>query len=133
MAGGERAGEQDGAADGAAEVGGEARRAERCGAEGDGMGLAADGDAEIGEEGEEVVDISDVRDVIEVDGLVGEEARRNHGKRGIFVAHGAEGAGKGMSSFDDETAHERRKGGSGTGGGCRQVKKEPETRTFPAL
>ena len=100
--------------------------------------FTAHGDpTEIGEEGEEVVDVEDAGDVVEVDELVGENAGREHGQRGVLVAHGPEGAVQGVATFDDESAHgarkrEGREGRKGQAGG-RSLQKRPETRALPAL
>src|SRR5690606_3282913 len=64
-------------------------------------------DADVAEQLEERADVADVRDVLENDGLVGEQCRRERGQCGVLVASGPDGAPEWVSSLDDQLRHLR--------------------------
>ena len=61
------------------------------------------------EEGDEFVEVGDVRDVFQRDGLVGEQGRAENGQHGVLVAGGRDGAGEGLAAVDDEVGHQSEK------------------------
>src|SRR5690606_10698710 len=61
--------------------------------------------AEHPEELEERPDVADVGDVVQHDGLVGEQRRGEHGERGVLVSCGTDRTPQRVAAFDDEFRH----------------------------
>ena len=64
--------------------------------------VLADGDPDVVEQRDHRVDVDDLRDVVEDDLLVREQARREDGQCGVLVARGHDGPGQRPAAFDDE-------------------------------
>ena len=61
------------------------------------------------EERDELVEVGDVRDVFQRDGLIGEQRGAEDGQHGVLVAGGRDGAGEGLAAVDDEVGHRSEK------------------------
>ena len=59
----------------------------------------------LGEEGDELLDVGDERDVAERDLGVGEERRAEDGQDGVLVARRRDGAAEGFAAVDDQIGH----------------------------
>ena len=61
------------------------------------------------EERDELVEVGDVRDIFQRDGLIGEQRGAEDGQHGVLVAGGRDGAGEGLAAVDDEVGHRSEK------------------------
>ena len=68
---------------------------------------ARDRDAEVLQQGEHRLRVADVRDVVEDDLLVRQQAGGQQRQGRVLVAGGDDGAGQRHAAFDDELLHER--------------------------
>ena len=59
------------------------------------------------EEGDQFVEVGDVGDVAQGDGLVGEQCGAENRQDGVLVARRCDGAGEGFAAVDDEIGHVR--------------------------
>ncbi len=105
----ERGEKQDGRAHAGRQFAVEAAGVKACMDEGDRADGAVPRDerALLGEEVHELLDVGDVRHMVQHDLGVGQQRRAEEGQDGILVARRRDGAAQGFAAVDDEIGHEK--------------------------
>ena len=117
-AGQQRPADQHGGADALGQVGVDVGRADVVRLERDGVAVAVlDLDPEVRQEVQQRLRVPDLRDVVQDDLLVRQQARREQRQGRVLVAGGHDGAGQRHAAFDDELLHKgwERLGGADAG------------------
>ena len=100
------AGQQDRRANVAAQIGIELRRADIGRLKLEGVPIEfGDLYAQLGQQLQHGMHVANARDVVQDDGLIGEEGGRQQGQGGVLVAAGGDSPGQGPTTANDELIH----------------------------
>ena len=69
------------------------------------LSIPIDGGPLAGDKTDQFIQVGDVRDVAERNGLAGKERRAKDGQNGVLVTGRGDGAGEGVASLDDKIGH----------------------------